>query len=61
MAKTFEQKQKAFKNTCKNMAALIALTAKYQVSAGRPEEAAKAAAASARYAFHGFPELRETN
>lgn len=58
-AKTYEQKMAAFKNTCKNMAGVIALTAKYQISAGRPDEAGKAAAASARYAFHGFPELRE--
>jgi hypothetical protein len=59
-AKTYEQKMAAFRNTCRNMAANIALTAKYQVSAGRPDEAGKAAAASARYAFHGFPELRES-
>lgn len=59
-AKTYEQKMKAFENTCKNMAGVISLTARYQISAGRPEEAGAAAKASARYAFHGFPELRES-
>jgi hypothetical protein len=59
MAKSYESKVKAFKNICSNMAAMIALTAKFQINSGNAEEAGKAAAASARYAFHGFPELRE--
>lgn len=59
MAKTYEQKQAAFKNTCRNMAQMITLTAKFHISQENAAEAGKAAAASARYAFHGYPELRE--
>jgi hypothetical protein len=58
MAKSYESKIKAFKSTCSNMAAMITLTVKFQISQENAEEAGKAAAASARYAFHGFPELR---
>lgn len=58
-AKTYEQKMKAFKANCSNMAQMITLTVKFQVSQENSVEAGKAAKASASYAFHGYPELRD--
>lgn len=59
MAKTYEQKMKTFRNTCANMAQMITLTVKFQISQENASEAGKAAMAAADYAFHGYPELRE--
>lgn len=57
-AKTYEQKMKKFKATCSNMAQMITLNVKFHITQENSVEAGKAAKASASYAFHGYPELR---
>lgn len=61
MAKTYEQKMKAYKATCINMARLITLNVKYSINSGDADAAAKFAHDAARYVFTAYPELREEN
>jgi len=59
MAKTYEQKMKAYKAICINHAQMNTVYVKYEINSERPESAGKIAAISARWAFTAYPELRE--
>jgi hypothetical protein len=56
-----ERKMSKFRATCKNMAGLSTGMAKFCVASEKADEAGFHAAAAARWAFHGYPELRDTN
>lgn len=58
-AKSYEQKMKNFKATCKNMAGLEVLNMKYQIASDNAEAAGILAARAARWIFTAYPELRE--
>ena len=59
MAKTYEQKVKAYKATCKNMAGLDILNMKFQINSDNADAAGHFAARAARWIFTAYPELRE--
>jgi hypothetical protein len=55
----YEKKVAKFKNECRNMAGLEVLNMKFQISSENADAAGHFAARAARWAFHGYPELRE--
>jgi hypothetical protein len=59
MAKSYEQKMKAYKATCINMAGLEANNAKFQINMERAKDAGIYAMRAARWVFTAYPELRE--
>ncbi len=59
MAKTFEQKMKAYRATCVNHAQLATVYVKYEIASERPESAGKIAKGAATWVFKAYPELRE--
>jgi hypothetical protein len=59
MAKTYEQKLKAYKNQCVNMAGLEVLNVKYHISSKDAKAAGHFASRAARWVFEAHPELRE--
>lgn len=58
-AKTYEQKMKAYKATCKNMAGLEVLNMKFQIASENADAAGLLAARAARWVFTAYPELRD--
>jgi hypothetical protein len=59
MAKSYEQKVKAYKATMRNMAGIEVLTMKFHISSGNVDAAGHFAARAARWVFTAYPELRE--
>lgn len=59
MAITYEQKVKAYKATCRNMAGLEVLNVKFSISSENVDSAKVFAARAARWIFTAYPELRE--
>jgi hypothetical protein len=59
MAKTYEQKMKAYKATCVNMARLETNNAKFCIAGEKIEEAGVYAFRAARWVFEAYPELRQ--
>ncbi len=59
MAKTYEQKMKAYKATMRNKAGLEDLNVKYSINSKNADAAGHFAARAARYVFTAYPELRE--
>ena len=59
MAKTFEQKMKAYRNTCINHAQLEVVYVKYEINSERPESAGARARLAASWYFKAFPDARE--
>jgi hypothetical protein len=59
MAKSYEQKMKAYKATCTNMASLEVLNMKFQIASENAKAAGYYASRAARWVFTAYPELRE--
>jgi hypothetical protein len=59
MAKTYEQKMKAYKATCINHAHMALVYMNYEINSGHPGAAGQIAVVVARWAFTAYPELRE--
>ena len=59
MAKTYEQKLKAYRSTCINHAHLAVTYMKYEINSERAEAAGKIAIDIARWYFMAYPEARE--
>jgi hypothetical protein len=59
MAKSYEARLKAYRNTCVNHAQLATVYVKYEIASERPEEAGKQARIAAKWAFEACPDLRE--
>ena len=59
MAKSYEQKMKAYKATMVNIAQLETLQVKYQINSENPDAAGWYAFRAARWVFSAYPELRE--
>jgi hypothetical protein len=59
MAKSYEQKMKAYRSICINHAQLNVVYVKYEIASERPASAGKLAKDAATWAFNAYPELRE--